>query len=444
MSDTLKCPRCGSNSITTSLNYKIKKGLGYAGECAIGFGAGYLLGRVGLGAVAEDLVGDVNLHDWVEKEYECCSCGFNWTESNETISPLSSPPEINWDPRTKLLNIIAWCDNNHEVYSEDSVIKSPAKDLRVALQDNGISVSTVSLAEIKTYRDLINLILNVSTAQPEECESDKETLLFVEFIDAVQKKQFAKASFYGKQLVAYEDMVNISPSVADALWNIQVPPEEMIGYCNGQIAACYRILSLSPTNKETESFKETIYKLSYYQAQAFRVLGKYQEALKILASIPNSGNLKDPSIGFHLTEQMRCALNIDDGRFFQESIKLQTYLEAISTSQAATSTEGQNQINEQEYLELYMEYAADGEISERDRKMLDKFRVRCGITKERARELVASCSIPQLSEDEQEYLELYKEYAADGEISERDRKMLNKMRDRMGISVERAKEIEQL
>ena len=35
-------------------------------------------------------------------------------------------------------------------------------------------------------------------------------------------------------------------------------------------------------------------------------------------------------------------------------------------------------------------------------------------------------------------------YAADGEISERDWKMLNKMRDRMGISEEIAKEIEQL
>ena len=99
--------------------------------------------------------------------------------------------------------------------------------------------------------------------------------------------------------------------------------------------------------------------------------------------------------------------------------------------------------DEQEYIEMYKEYAAEGEISERDLRMLDKFRVRCGISEERARDLEASCSKPQLNEDEQEYLELFKEYAADGEISERDRKMLYKMRDRMGISEERAKEIEQ-
>ena len=99
---------------------------------------------------------------------------------------------------------------------------------------------------------------------------------------------------------------------------------------------------------------------------------------------------------------------------------------------------------EQEYLEMYNEYSASNGISERDRKMLDKFRSRLGISEVRAHELEASCSKPKLTEDEQEYLEMFKEYAADGEISERDRKMLNKMRDRMGISEERAKEIESL
>ena len=98
--------------------------------------------------------------------------------------------------------------------------------------------------------------------------------------------------------------------------------------------------------------------------------------------------------------------------------------------------------DEQDYVKMYTEYASDGEISERDRRMLDKFRVRCGITEERARMLEVSCSQPHLTEDEQEYLEMIREYAADGEISERDRKMLIKMRDRMGISAERAKEIE--
>lgn len=107
----------------------------------------------------------------------------------------------------------------------------------------------------------------------------------------------------------------------------------------------------------------------------------------------------------------------------------------------AMDVEGMNQ-DEEEYLEMYNEYAADGEVSARDRRMLEKFRIRLGISEERAQELEASCSMPELTEDEQEYLEMYKEYAIDGVVSERDRKMLNKMRNRMGISEERAKEIE--
>ena len=97
---------------------------------------------------------------------------------------------------------------------------------------------------------------------------------------------------------------------------------------------------------------------------------------------------------------------------------------------------------EQEYMEMFKEYADAGQLSERNLNTLDKYRVLCGISEVRARELEASCSKPQLNEDEQDYLELYKKYAADGEISELDRKMLNKMRDLMGISEERAKVIE--
>lgn len=99
-------------------------------------------------------------------------------------------------------------------------------------------------------------------------------------------------------------------------------------------------------------------------------------------------------------------------------------------------------ITEQEYVEMFKEYIADGEIADRERKLLDKYRSRLGISEDRARELEGFYSRPQLTNDEQEYLEMYIEYAADEEISERDRKMLNKMRVRMGISEERARIIE--
>ena len=99
---------------------------------------------------------------------------------------------------------------------------------------------------------------------------------------------------------------------------------------------------------------------------------------------------------------------------------------------------------DREYMDMFKEYVSDGDISERDRKMLDKLRASLGISEDRARELEASCSEPQLNEKEREYLEIYQEYAADEKISERDRKMLETIRDKMGISEERAKELESL
>ena len=97
---------------------------------------------------------------------------------------------------------------------------------------------------------------------------------------------------------------------------------------------------------------------------------------------------------------------------------------------------------EQEYIEMFREYLADGEISERDRKMLDKFRSRLNLTEERVSELENAIINPQLTEVEKEYLDLYKEYAADGEISERDRRMLKKMQEKMGLSEERVKALQ--
>ena len=120
---------------------------------------------------------------------------------------------------------------------------------------------------------------------------------------------------------------------------------------------------------------------------------------------------------------------------FNEQVKM------IRGDVAAPAPEKQGNKEEQDYVEMFKEYSADGEISERDRKMLEKLRQRLGISESRAKELEEDCLNPHLTEDEQEYLAMYEEYAADGEISERDKKMLAKMRERMGISESRAEEL---
>lgn len=75
------------------------------------------------------------------------------------------------------------------------------------------------------------------------------------------------------------------------------------------------------------------------------------------------------------------------------------------------------------------------------RKFLDRLCKRYGITPERAAEIEAMAA-PQLTDDEREYLDAVKEVLADGEMSPRDRKLLNRLRVSLDISEERAAELE--
>lgn len=95
-----------------------------------------------------------------------------------------------------------------------------------------------------------------------------------------------------------------------------------------------------------------------------------------------------------------------------------------------------------EYFDMVKECLEDGEIGVRERKLLDKIRVKNGISEERAKELEATLSAPQLTDDEKEYLEAFKDACEDGKVSDKQRRLLEKLRVMYGISEERAREIE--
>lgn len=97
---------------------------------------------------------------------------------------------------------------------------------------------------------------------------------------------------------------------------------------------------------------------------------------------------------------------------------------------------------EKEYLKEFKEVIADGDITERERRLLNKIRAQFGISVERGEELEAMIMQPSLTPEEQEYLSEYKEIIAEGEVSERERRFLEKLRKANGISEERAAEIE--
>ena len=99
--------------------------------------------------------------------------------------------------------------------------------------------------------------------------------------------------------------------------------------------------------------------------------------------------------------------------------------------------------NEERYKDEILFCLEDGgSISDEDRKYLERKRIKFGISEERAAEIENSC-IPQLSDNEKEYLETFKELAASG-ITDRTRRLLERERETLNITKERAIEIEQM
>ena len=101
---------------------------------------------------------------------------------------------------------------------------------------------------------------------------------------------------------------------------------------------------------------------------------------------------------------------------------------------------------ELKYLQELKDILEDGEISEGERRMLDLMRQNLGISEERATELEASLNFPQLTEKEQEYLEMYREYLdkGGGVITEKQRRRLVNYADNLNLSSDRVAELEKL
>lgn len=99
---------------------------------------------------------------------------------------------------------------------------------------------------------------------------------------------------------------------------------------------------------------------------------------------------------------------------------------------------------EQEYLDEVKECLADAELGGSERRLLNKLRIKLGISEVRAAELEESLHKPQLTEAEKEYLEAYEDALEDGVISEKERRLLDKLMKINDISAERASEIEKM
>lgn len=96
-----------------------------------------------------------------------------------------------------------------------------------------------------------------------------------------------------------------------------------------------------------------------------------------------------------------------------------------------------------EYLEeLKFMLEDDGVIDDKERSILERFRQKKGITKELAMDLETKLLIePELTENEKEYLEEYTELMRDG-ITEKERKILMRFANRLQLTEQRVIELE--
>jgi hypothetical protein len=101
---------------------------------------------------------------------------------------------------------------------------------------------------------------------------------------------------------------------------------------------------------------------------------------------------------------------------------------------------------EKEYIEeIKFMLEDDGIIDQKERSILERFREKKGISNDRAAELEnILTSISNFTENEKEYLEEYEEMLKDGEIAEKERKILNRFANRLGLLEERVSELEQI
>ncbi len=193
---------------------------------------------------------------------------------------------------------------------------------------------------------------------------------------------------------------------------------------------------------EDIAFDETEYEFTC--PKCGRIWRKKQK-FKNISYINNQVYATQLGTSYSIDEKKTAILSLILG--LKEAKEKAEKMEVISSARLMIQTFNLNfSEGEQEYLEeVKMCLEEDDEISPRERRLLDRLRTKLNISEERAKELEESLKTPQLTEEEQEYLEEYKLcLEEDGEISSKERRLLDRLRDKLGISVERAKELEKL
>lgn len=126
---------------------------------------------------------------------------------------------------------------------------------------------------------------------------------------------------------------------------------------------------------------------------------------------------------------------------WQITVQFRSMREFTEQSETRSSNQMKLSDSEERYKEEVMFLLEDGVIGDSEHRLLERKRLKLGVSEERAKMIEESCA-PSITEEEKEYIEIYKELVADGDITERKRKILQREAESLGISNQKALELE--
>lgn len=129
---------------------------------------------------------------------------------------------------------------------------------------------------------------------------------------------------------------------------------------------------------------------------------------------------------------------------FDASVDFSDIAETVQIEEVEELPENIFTEEEKQYMdEVRYMLEDDDKIDEKESRILERFRQKFNLSEDRANELKnILLSAVDLNSQELEYLKEYETFIQDGEIKERERRLLNRVANLLGISEDRALEIE--
>lgn len=457
------CPRCGNKVqgvIVNTLARKItrgtiKKGSAMATGAVIGSivpGVGTLVGA-GLGVVAgalmEDKIKEASditedaLFDNPTYQFTCPNCGFIW-ERTETGTRINVGSNVNYQSKT----IVPHPVKKNNLPKSKKLVEAEKTDVRDAKKQI-ISVfsriehdNAIDFSEYRTLRSkslIQHYSLSVINSLPAPVDYKKV---------ASRVSRDTGYTIYDWQIKA--DRNHSAETKLTELLSLNVDRNNF-NWRN--------LIKNFPLGNKSDKYNMIVYHSGYLKEQGNFLIGvcvsgciSVGDSIVLCTDTNESYKTKVSWIEmfgrkFESSEAgngLGMGIDIDLGTISGSVRSVLKNNEVVENGNEKDNKKTELTSKEQEYLSELKEILSDGEISPRERRLLDKIREQLSISEERAAELEASLSSPSLTPEEQEYLDEYKEIVAEGEISARDQRFLDKLKKANGISEERAKEIEAL